>query len=43
MDFISDLTHTFYGHDGIQVVVDCLTKSAHFIPIQMTFSAKGLA
>ncbi|KAL5545039.1 hypothetical protein UlMin_008823 [Ulmus minor] len=31
------------GHDAIWVVVDRLTKSAHFIPIKTTFSLEKLA
>lgn len=43
MDFISGLPRTSHGLDGIWVVVHCWTKSAHFISIQMTFSAERLA
>ncbi|GJU42320.1 putative reverse transcriptase domain-containing protein [Tanacetum coccineum] len=32
MDFITKLPKTLNGHDTIWVIVDCLTKSAHFIP-----------
>ena len=31
MDFVYDLPRTRNGHDGIWVIVDRLTKSAHFI------------
>nr|GFA58198.1 putative reverse transcriptase domain, ribonuclease H-like domain, aspartic peptidase domain protein [Tanacetum cinerariifolium] len=38
MDFITKLPKTTSGHDTIWVIVDCLTKSAHFIPIKETNS-----
>lgn len=34
MDFIDELPHSRSGHTNIWVVVDRLTKSAHFIPIK---------
>jgi hypothetical protein len=34
MDFIVGLPRT--GYDFIWVVVDCLTKSAHFIPVKIS-------
>ena len=34
MDFIVGLPHTFRKHDVVWVIVDRLTKSAHFLPIQ---------
>ncbi|GKF09510.1 putative reverse transcriptase domain-containing protein, partial [Tanacetum coccineum] len=42
MDFISKLPKTSTGHDTIWVIVDCLTKSAHFIPIRATDSMETL-
>jgi hypothetical protein len=36
MDFIVGLPHTSRGYNSIWVIVDRLTKSAHFIPIAMT-------
>jgi len=33
MDFITGLSMTQQGHDSIWVIVDHLTKSAHFIPV----------
>ena len=43
MDFITKLPRTARGVDSIWVVVDRLTKSAHFIPIQESISAEKLA
>jgi len=43
MDFITKLPRTARGVDSIWVVVDRLTKSAHFIPIQESISAERLA
>ncbi|KAL5549867.1 hypothetical protein UlMin_000043 [Ulmus minor] len=43
MDFIVGLPKTTKGHDAIWVIVDRLTKSAHFIPIRMTYSLEQLA
>jgi hypothetical protein len=37
MDFITDLPTTPKGNDSIWVIVDRLTKSAHFLPVKMTF------
>ncbi|KAM1011997.1 hypothetical protein FF1_047138 [Malus domestica] len=35
MDFITDLPSSNKGHNGVWVVVDRLTKSAHFLPVKM--------
>ncbi|WVZ52417.1 hypothetical protein U9M48_003473 [Paspalum notatum var. saurae] len=43
MDFIVGLPHTQSGFDSIWVVVDRLTKVAHFIPIKTTYSGAKLA
>ncbi|KAL5558546.1 hypothetical protein UlMin_034757 [Ulmus minor] len=43
MDFIVGLPRTAKGHDAIWVVVDRLTKSAHFMSIKTTFSLEQLA
>ena len=37
MDFITDLLLTQQGHDSIWVIVDRLTKSAHFVPVNTTY------
>jgi hypothetical protein len=39
MDFITGLTRTSKKHDSIMVVVDKLTKAAHFIPFKTTHKA----
>jgi hypothetical protein len=36
MDFITKLPKTNKQHDFIMVVVDKLTKAAHFVPIKLT-------
>src|SRR5262249_7597540 len=43
MDFVCGLPRTPAGYDAIWVIVDRLTKSAHFIPINMTYSMEKLA
>ena len=43
MDFIGGLPHTSSGYDTIWVIVDRLTKSAHFLPIKKTYSIDRLA
>ncbi|GKE27669.1 putative reverse transcriptase domain-containing protein [Tanacetum coccineum] len=42
MDFVTKLPKTSSGHDTIWVIVDRLTKSAHFIPIKATNSMETL-
>ncbi|WVZ97634.1 hypothetical protein U9M48_043151 [Paspalum notatum var. saurae] len=39
MDFIMGLPRTQKGYDSIWVIIDRLTKSAHFIPVKMTYIA----
>jgi hypothetical protein len=43
MDFIVGLPRTQAGFDSIWVIVDCLTKVVHFIPIKTTYSGAKLA
>nr|GFB36123.1 putative nucleotidyltransferase, ribonuclease H [Tanacetum cinerariifolium] len=43
MDFITGLPTTQKRHDAIWVVVDRLTKSAHFLPIRKNYSISKLA
>jgi hypothetical protein len=42
MDFITKLPKTSSGYDSIWVIVDRLTKSAHFIPIKETYKMEQL-
>ena len=43
MDFIVGLPRTQRGFDSIWVIVDRLTKVAHFIPVKVTYSSAKLA
>src|SRR6266540_2758936 len=43
MDFIIGLPRTQSGHDSIWVIVDHLTKVAHFIPVRETYQGPKLA
>jgi hypothetical protein len=43
MDFIVGLPNTSQKHDSIWVIVDRLTKTAHFLPVHTTFTAKKYA
>ena len=38
MDFVTHLPQTSWRHDAVWMIVDRLTKSAHFLPVQMTFT-----
>jgi hypothetical protein len=37
MDFITGLPTTQKGHDSIWVIVDHLTKTAHFLPVKTSY------
>jgi transposase InsO family protein len=43
MDFIVGLSHTQAGYDSIWVIVDRLTKVAHFIVVKTTYPRAKLA
>ena len=43
MDFIVGMSLTARRHESIFVVVDTLTKSAHFIPVRTTYQALDIA
>jgi hypothetical protein len=43
MDFIVGLPRTQVGYDSIWVIVDRLTKVAHFIPVKTAYSGAKLA
>ena len=38
MDFMTHLPRTHRRHDAVWVIVDPLTKSAHFLAVHMTFT-----
>ena len=43
MDFVVCFPTTTSGYDSIWVIVDRLTKSAHFIPVRVKYTAEKLA
>ena len=43
MDFVTSLPRSPRGHEAIWVIVDRMTKTAHFIPVQMNYSLDQLA
>ena len=43
MDFVVGLPRTQKQYDSIWVIMDRFTKSAHFIPVKSTYSAKDYA
>ena len=43
MDFVMGLPRTSKGYDSIWVIVDHLTKSAHFLPIKKTYPLSRFA
>ncbi|KAF5459785.1 hypothetical protein F2P56_019703 [Juglans regia] len=43
MDFVRGLPRTLNGQDAIWVIADCLTKTARFVPIKVSFKLEKLA
>jgi len=43
MDFVGGLPRTQKGHDSIWVIVDKLTKSAHFLSVKSTYKTSQYA
>jgi hypothetical protein len=43
MDFIVGLPNTSRHHDSIWVIMDRLTKTAHFLPVHTTHRAEKYA
>jgi len=43
MDFVTHLQQTVRSHDAIWVIVDRLTKSAHFLVVNLRMSMVKLA
>jgi hypothetical protein len=43
MDFFVGLPLTYHRHNAILVIVDKLTKSAHFIPVNETYDVIDVA
>nr|GFB33915.1 hypothetical protein [Tanacetum cinerariifolium] len=43
MDFVTKLPRTSSGHDTIWVIMDRLTKSAHFLPMREDYKMDRLA
>ena len=42
-DFVTGLPHLHRHHDSIWVIVDRLTKSEHFLPVYMSYTAEDYA
>ena len=42
MDFVTHFPRTPQGHDAVWVIVDRLTKSAHFLAVRMTFTLERI-
>jgi hypothetical protein len=42
MDFVTGFPRSKFSHDAVWVIVDRLTKAAHFLPVSMTYSVDTL-
>ena len=43
MDFVVGLPRTLVGYDSIWVIIDRLTKSAHFLPVRSNYTVERYA
>ena len=43
MDFVTGLPWTVHGYDSVWVIVDRMTKSAHFLPVKTSYGAAKYA
>ena len=43
MDFVTEFPRSSSGQDSVWVILDRLTKSAHFLPMRMTDSVASLS
>jgi len=43
MDFVTHLSRTLRKHDSVWVIMDKLTKTTHFLPIDLRISVRKLA
>ncbi|PHT54216.1 Lignin-forming anionic peroxidase [Capsicum baccatum] len=43
MDFMTGLPCTLHQHDSVWVIIDKMTKSAHFLPVRTSYSAEDYA
>jgi hypothetical protein len=43
MDFVVGLPKTQKGHDSVWLIVDRLTKVAHFLPVRTTYGGEKIA
>ncbi|XP_047253154.1 uncharacterized protein LOC107843539 isoform X2 [Capsicum annuum] len=43
MDFVAGLPRTYHKHDSVWVIVDRLTKSAHFLPVKTSYTVEQYA
>ena len=43
MDFVMGLPRTRHQHDSVWVIIDRMTKSAHFLPVRTSYSTEDYA